>query len=65
MRVCLLPQHDPIVLAKKVGTLDVLSGGRFLVGIGAGWIELDVRRVDFSLGPISGPAPTRRLEELA
>jgi probable F420-dependent oxidoreductase len=35
--VLLLPQHDPIVLAKQVATLDVLSGGRVILGIGAGW----------------------------
>lgn len=37
--VCLLPQHDPIVLAKTVATLDVMSNGRVLLGIGAGWNE--------------------------
>lgn len=35
--VCLLAQRDPIVTAKAVSTLDQLSGGRFLFGIGAGW----------------------------
>lgn len=35
--VCLVPQHDPIVLAKVISTLDRLSGGRFLFGAGAGW----------------------------
>lgn len=35
--ICLVPQHDPIVLAKTVASLDVLSGGRFVLGIGAGW----------------------------
>jgi probable F420-dependent oxidoreductase len=35
--VCLVPQHDPIVTAKTVATLDRLSGGRFLFGVGAGW----------------------------
>jgi probable F420-dependent oxidoreductase len=35
--VCLVPQHDPIVTAKQVATLDHLSGGRFLFGVGAGW----------------------------
>lgn len=35
--ICLLPQRDPIVTAKEVATLDLLSGGRFDFGIGAGW----------------------------
>jgi probable F420-dependent oxidoreductase len=35
--VCLIIQRDPIQLAKEVATLDLLSGGRFLFGIGAGW----------------------------
>jgi probable F420-dependent oxidoreductase len=35
--VCLVPQHDPIVLAKEVASLDRLSGGRLLLGVGAGW----------------------------
>jgi probable F420-dependent oxidoreductase len=35
--VCLVPQHDPIVTAKQIATLDRLSGGRFLFGVGAGW----------------------------
>ncbi len=35
--VCLVAQRDPIVLAKEVATLDHVSGGRFLFGIGAGW----------------------------
>lgn len=35
--ICLLTQHDPIVLAKTIATLDRLSGGRVVLGIGAGW----------------------------
>lgn len=41
--VCLVPQHDPIVLAKQVATLDHLSGGRFLFGVGAGWNREEMR----------------------
>ena len=35
--VTLLPERDPIVLAKIVASLDVLSRGRLMLGIGAGW----------------------------
>ncbi len=41
--VCLVAQHDPIVLAKQVATLDHLSGGRFLFGVGAGWNREEMR----------------------
>ena len=34
--VCLAAQHHPLALAKRVASLDVLSGGRFLFGVGAG-----------------------------
>src|SRR3954468_15191197 len=35
--ICLVIQRDPILLAKEVASLDRLSGGRFLFGVGAGW----------------------------
>ncbi len=35
--ICLVIQRDPIVLAKEVATIDHLSNGRFLFGIGGGW----------------------------
>jgi probable F420-dependent oxidoreductase len=35
--VCLVIEHDPIVTAKEVASVDFLSGGRFLFGVGGGW----------------------------
>ncbi len=35
--ICLIIEHDPITTAKEIASLDFLSGGRFLFGIGAGW----------------------------
>jgi probable F420-dependent oxidoreductase len=35
--ICLVTERDPIVMAKQVASLDALSGGRVLLGIGAGW----------------------------
>jgi len=37
--IALIAQHDPIVLAKALATLDHLSQGRLVVGIGYGWNE--------------------------
>ena len=35
--ICLVPEHNPVVLAKEVASLDRLSGGRFALGVGIGW----------------------------
>src|SRR5579859_862504 len=40
--ICLVIQRDPIVLAKEVASLDQLSGGRFLFGVGAGWLREEI-----------------------
>src|SRR3954462_9758414 len=37
--ILLMPQHEPIAPAKSIASLDQLSGGRFVFGIGAGWNE--------------------------
>jgi len=37
--ICLVPERDPVLLAQQVASLDWLSGGRFLFGIGAGWLK--------------------------
>ena len=41
--VCLIIERDPIVTAKEVATLDLISGGRFLFGVGAGWNVEEMR----------------------
>ena len=37
--ICLIVERDPIHTAKQVATIDYLSGGRFIFGIGGGWNE--------------------------
>ena len=50
--VCLVVERDPIVTAKDVASLDVLSGGRVDFGIGAGWNREEMRN--------HGTDPSRR-----
>ncbi len=40
--ICLVIQRDPIHLAKEVASLDQLCGGRFLFGVGAGWLREEI-----------------------
>jgi len=46
----ILPEHHPVHLAKRLSTLDVLSGGRLLAGVGVGWLreEYDALGVPFA-----------------
>lgn len=43
--ILILPQRNPVVLAKEVATLDHLSGGRVLLGIGSGWLEEEFQAI--------------------
>ena len=40
--ITLVPQRNPLILAKEVAALDFHSGGRFLFGIGTGWLREEV-----------------------
>jgi F420-dependent oxidoreductase-like protein len=51
--------RNPTLLAKAVTTLDVVSGGRAILGIGAGWFELEHRQLGFEFGTF-----TERFEKL-
>jgi probable F420-dependent oxidoreductase len=48
--ICLVPEHNPLILAKVVASLDYLSGGRFALGVGVGWSseEFDALGVPFA-----------------
>jgi probable F420-dependent oxidoreductase len=47
--ICLVPERNPLLLAKEVATLDMYSKGRFLFGIGAGWLkeETEIMGADY------------------
>ena len=46
--ICLVPEHNPLVLAKVIATLDFLSGGRVVLGVGIGWLEEEFKAIGIS-----------------
>lgn len=44
--VLVLPQRNPVLLAKQVASIDALSGGRMELGIGAGWLQEEFEALD-------------------
>lgn len=44
--ILIVPQRNPAVMAKEIATLDVLSGGRMLLGVGAGWLAEEFAALD-------------------
>jgi probable F420-dependent oxidoreductase len=47
--VVVLPQRQPVLLAKQLASIDVLSKGRLIVGVGAGYVERELRALGASL----------------
>jgi probable F420-dependent oxidoreductase len=43
--ICLVPEHNPLVLGKVIATLDFLSGGRVVLGVGIGWLEEEFQAI--------------------
>jgi probable F420-dependent oxidoreductase len=56
--ILIVPQRNPLVLAKELATLDHLSGGRMILGAGIGWLEEEFEALGV---PFAGRA--RRMEE--
>jgi len=48
--VLVLPLRNPLVLAKSLSTLDQISGGRLILGVGAGWLEEEFRALGVPFG---------------
>jgi probable F420-dependent oxidoreductase len=48
--ICLLPEREPLITAKVVATADLFSGGRLILGVGAGWLreETEVMGANFN-----------------
>ena len=46
--ILILPQHSPVITAKQVATLDAMSGGRVLLGIGVGWLREEFEAIGAS-----------------
>ncbi|MFN8023525.1 MAG: TIGR03621 family F420-dependent LLM class oxidoreductase [Acidimicrobiales bacterium] len=54
-RVLCIDYHQPVVLAKQAATIDLLSDGRFDLGLGAGWVGSEYE----AMGLVMDDAPTR------
>ena len=52
--IIILPQHNPVITAKQVATLDHLSGGRVILGIGVGWLEEEFVALDVPFAERAG-----------
>ncbi len=47
--IIILPQRNPLVLAKQIASLDAMSGGRFVFGVGVGYLEPELNAIGVTL----------------
>ncbi|HTT76565.1 MAG TPA: LLM class F420-dependent oxidoreductase [Candidatus Binataceae bacterium] len=48
--ICLLPEREPLITAKAIATLDIVSGGRVILGVGAGWLREETEATGATFG---------------
>lgn len=48
--VCLLPERETLITAKMAASLDLFSGGRFILGVGAGWLREETEAMGANFG---------------
>jgi len=48
--ICLLPEREPLITAKAIATLDLYSGGRVILGVGAGWMREETEAMGANFG---------------
>ncbi|WP_334144823.1 TIGR03619 family F420-dependent LLM class oxidoreductase, partial [Rhabdothermincola sp.] len=48
--ILVLPEHHPVQLAKRLATIDALSGGRVRLGVGVGWMREEIEAVGVDFG---------------
>ena len=61
--IALIPQRDPIITAKEVASLDAVSGGRLLFGVGVGWNRQEVANHGVDPG-VRGRVADERLDAM-
>ncbi|HXZ87970.1 MAG TPA: LLM class F420-dependent oxidoreductase [Candidatus Binataceae bacterium] len=48
--ICLLPEREPLITAKTIASLDLYSGGRVILGVGAGWLREETEAMGANFG---------------
>ncbi|HTR61061.1 MAG TPA: LLM class F420-dependent oxidoreductase [Candidatus Binataceae bacterium] len=48
--ICLLPEREPLITAKAIASLDVISGGRVILGVGGGWLREETEAMGTRFG---------------